>query len=456
MGREFPLTPKDVPQVKTAYRRIGTPIPVPASIPRLEQLRQHEPASMGGQPPIIWHEGDGFTIRDPYGNQWIDFSAGVLVASMGYGHPRVTEAMRRQLDTGLYHTYCFANEPRIELVKKLASLAPPPLEKVFLLSTGSEATECAMKLAFTAAARAGRAVKPHLVTFENAFHGRTLGAQLAGGWPGLKDWIPGEHPEYVQVPYPDGFRTTDTSFDLFERSLEKLGVASDSVCGVMTETYQGCNAQMFPVEYARRLRQWCDDHGALLIFDEIQAAFGRTGKMFGFQHLGIVPDLITCGKGISGGMPLSAVVGRREVMDLYGPGQMTSTHTANPICCAATLANLQAIEDEGVVGNAARLAPLLAEACAAMCTASKGRIGQAAAVGLVAALQFVTPGTTTPDHDTAWEVVRRCVESGVMLFAPVGVGGGAIKINPPLTITKEAFHEGLEVVSDAVKAFCAG
>jgi 4-aminobutyrate aminotransferase / (S)-3-amino-2-methylpropionate transaminase / 5-aminovalerate transaminase len=327
---------------------------------------------------------------------------------------------------------------------------------VFLLSTGSEATECAMKLAFTYAARAGRAVKPHLVTFENAFHGRTLGAQLAGGTPGLRDWIPGQHPEYVQVPFPDGFRTTDTSFDLFERSLAQLGVAADSVCGVMTETYQGCNAQMFPVEYARRLRQWCDDHGALLIFDEIQAAFGRTGMMFGFQHLGIVPDLITCGKGISGGMPLSAVVGRREVMDLYGPGQMTSTHTANPVCCVATLANLQAIEDEDVVGNAARLGSLLAEACAAMRTASKGRIGQVAAVGLVAALQFVTPGTTTPDHDTAWEVVRRSVESGVMLFAPVGVGGGAIKINPPLTITKEALCEGLEVVSDAVKAFCAG
>ena len=115
--------------------------------------------------PIIWHEGDGFYIRDPYGNQWIDFSAGVLVASMGYGHPRVIEAMRRQLETGLYHTYCFANEPRIELVEKLAAMAPPPLEKVFLLSTGSEATECAMKLARTYAtpqgtSREGRTSSP--------------------------------------------------------------------------------------------------------------------------------------------------------------------------------------------------------------------------------------------------------------------------------------------------------
>jgi 4-aminobutyrate aminotransferase-like enzyme len=454
MGREFPLTPRDVPQVATKYRRIVTPIPAPASIARLEALRQAEPTSMGGQPPILWHEGERFLIRDPYGNQWIDFSAGVLVASMGYGHPRVLAAMRRQLETGLYHTYCFANEPRIELVRKLAALAPPPLEKVFLLSTGSEACECAIKLARTHAVRRGQPGRTHFVTFENAFHGRTLGAQLAGGWPGLKAWIAGKHPEFVQVPFPDGFRTTDTSFELFERSLAQQGVTPETVCGVMTETYQGCNAQMFPLEYARQLRRWCDRHEVLLIFDEIQAAFGRTGKLFGFEHLGVAPDLITCGKGISGGMPLSAVIGRRDVMDLYGPGEMTSTHTANPVCCAATLANLQALEDEDAVGNAARLAPILAEACESMRRASKGRVGHAASVGLVGALQFVAPGTTTPDHDTAWEVVRRCVESGVMLFAPVGTGGGAIKINPPLIITEDAFREGLDVVREAVQAFC--
>jgi 4-aminobutyrate aminotransferase/diaminobutyrate-pyruvate transaminase/4-aminobutyrate aminotransferase/(S)-3-amino-2-methylpropionate transaminase len=255
------------------------------------------------------------------------------------------------------------------------------------------------------------------------------------------------------MPFPDGFRNPDTSFDFFERRLGEVGVAPETIYGVMTETYQGCNAQMFPPEYARRLRRWCDQHGVLLIFDEIQAAFGRTGKMFGFEHLGAAPDLITCGKGISGGMPLSAVIGRREVMDLYGPGEMTSTHTANPVCCAATLANLQAIEDEDAVGNAARLAPILAQGCTEIQNASNGRIGHGASVGLVAALQFVAPGTTTPDHETAWEVVRRCVESGVLLFAPVGVGGGAIKINPPLVITEEAFREGLDVVLEAVRAF---
>src|SRR3954454_21810196 len=162
MGREFPLTPREVPRVETRYRRIVTPIPVPESVARFEKLRSFEPTSMGGQPPIVWQGGEGALIRDPFGNQWIDFSSGVLVASMGYGHPRVIEAMRQQLETGLYHTYCFANEARIALVEKLAAMAPPPLEKVFLLSTGSEAAECAMKLAFTYATRNGYAAKRHL------------------------------------------------------------------------------------------------------------------------------------------------------------------------------------------------------------------------------------------------------------------------------------------------------
>jgi 4-aminobutyrate aminotransferase-like enzyme len=182
----------------------------------------------------------------------------------------------------------------------------------------------------------GGVKKNVVVTFDNAFHGRTLGAQLAGGSPGLKEWTVEDH-RFVQVPYPDGFRQKDISFEVFEQTLAKKGVEPDRVCGVMSETYQGCNAVLMPVEYAQSLRDWCDKHGAVLILDEIQAGFGRTGRLFGFMHLGIVPDLVACGKGMSGGMPLSAVVGIEELMNLYGPGEMTSTHSANPVCAAAAL-----------------------------------------------------------------------------------------------------------------------
>jgi 4-aminobutyrate aminotransferase / (S)-3-amino-2-methylpropionate transaminase / 5-aminovalerate transaminase len=186
---------------------------------------------------------------------------------------------------------------------------PPPLKRVFLLTTGSEATECAIKLARTQGLKIGGKEKNILVSFQNGFHGRTMGAQLAGGGPALKAWLGGEDPRFIQVPFPDGFRQKDTSFQVFLDSLAAQKVDPARVCGVIGETYQGGNACLIPADYARQLRTWCDRQGAVLILDEIQAGFGRTGKLFGFQHMGIVPDLVCCGKGISGGMPLSAVLG---------------------------------------------------------------------------------------------------------------------------------------------------
>ena len=447
--REFPLVPREVERVQTRYRRIQTPIPVPESVPILEKMRAAEPRSMGGQPPIIWDGGDGCVVRDSYGNQWIDFSSGVLVTGSGHGHPKIVEAIQQTAGQGLYHAYCFPTEIRARLTEKIQSLLPDPLSRVFLVTTGSEATECAIKLARNYGLRSNDS-KKILVTFENAFHGRTMGSQLAGGSPALKSWLGDGVHEFVQVPYPDGFRCPDTSFDVFIDTLAQKGVDPNSICGVMSETYQGCNACLMPREYAQKLRKWCDEHGAVLIFDEVQAGFGRTGTLFGFEHCGVVPDLACFGKGISGGMPLSAVAGTDELMSLYGPGEMTSTHSANPICAAAALANIEIIVDGGLVENARKLEPILLEAGQKMMAGSNGRIGRADGAGLVMALQFVQPGSTNPDPETAFEVVSRSIEKGVMLFAPVGVGGGAIKINPPLLITEEILKEGLEVIAGIV------
>lgn len=449
--KEFPLIPREVGRVETQHRRIVTKIPVPESIPMLEQMRAAEPQSMGGQPPIIWDSGEGALIRDPYGNQWIDFSSGVLVTACGHSHPRIVKAIQEMVGNHLYHAYCFPTEIRARLVAKIKSLVPEPLSKVFLLTTGSEAIECAIKLARTWGLRVGGPHKKVIVSFENAFHGRTMGAQLAGGTPTLKQWLGGQNPDFVQVPYPDGFRCPDTSFGVFVHTLAEKGIDPNCVCGVLSETYQGCNAKLMPREYAKSLRQWCDEYKAVLIFDEVQAGFGRTGTLFGFEHYGIVPDIAVFGKGISGGMPLSAVVGTEELMNQYGPGEMTSTHSANPICAAAALANIETILEEGLVGNARRLEPVLLESGQRIMNSSGGRVGRADGVGLVMALQFVEPGTTTPDPETAWNVVRMCVERGVMLFAPVGVGGSAIKINPPLVINDEQLREGLAVVEEAVR-----
>ena len=449
--KEFPLTPEETQPVDTANRRIATALPVPESVPTLQRLRDLEPRSMGGQPPVIWDRGEGCRVFDPYGNMWLDFSAGVLVAASGHAHPKVTAAIAAMASRGLHHAYCFPTEIRAALVDKLTGLLPAPLAKVFLLTTGSEATECCIKLARTRGLAVGGEPKRVLVSFENGFHGRTMGAQLAGGSGGLKGWLSGAGAEFVQVPYPDGFRQADTSFEVFVDSLAAQGVEASHVCGVIGETYQGCNATLMPAQYAQRLRAWCDEHEAVLIFDEVQAGFGRTGKLFGFEHFGIVPDLAACGKGVSGGMPLSAVLGTEELMDLYGPGEMTSTHSANPICAAAALANLEVIESEGLVAGAAEMGEVLAAGARRIQAASGGAIGCVSSAGLVAALQFTAPGATAPQPEAAWEFVWEAVKRGIMLFAPVGVGGCAVKLNPPLIIGRAALEEGLAVLEEVAR-----
>lgn len=445
------LCPREVPRVGTRYRRIQTPIPVPDSIPTLQRLRRFEPRSMSGQPPVVWDRAEGIQVFDPWGNMWLDWSSGVLVTNAGHNHPRIHRAIVEQLSHGLAHNYCFPSVVRAELVERLASLVPPPLAKVFLLTTGAEACECAIKLARTWGRKLGGDAKITIVTFHNAFHGRTLGAQMAGGIPALKQWIVNFDKNFIQVPFPDGFRGPDTSFDGFLRALEAQGVRGESVAGVMTESYQGGNASFAPPEYMRALRAWCDRHDALLILDEVQAGFGRTGTFWGFEHYGIVPDVICCGKGISSGLPISAVVGREDVMDLYPPGSMTSTHTGNPICAAAALENIRVILEEGLVDNARRLGEILQPELRRIGTRFPRHIGAVHGKGLVASLHIVKPGGIEPDAALAARIVRRSVEKGLLMFAPVGYGGASVKIAPPLVITEEPLREGIAVLEEAIE-----
>ncbi len=444
------LTPREVPLVETKYRRIVTPIPVPESVPILEKLRQNEPRSMGGQPPVVWDRAEGIQVFDRWGNRWLDWSSGVLVANAGHTHPKVQQAVLDQVGHGLMHNYCFPSEIRAELAAALNRVAPEGLDKTFLLTTGSEAVECALKLARTHGKQIGGNDKITLVTFHNAFHGRTLGSQMAGGIPALKSWIVNLDPDMVQVPFPDGFRGPDTSFEGFLKALDELDVRPEQIAGVMTETYQGGNASFAPPEYIQQLRAWCDQHEALLIFDEVQAGFGRTGKYWGFEHYEVVPDLIVCGKGISSGMPLSAVIGRGPLMDLYPPGSMTSTHTGNPICAVAALANLQVIEDEDLVENAQRMGGILQPAVRRIGEKFPEHVGAVHSRGLVAALHMVVPGGVEPNAPLAGAIVRRCVEKGLLMFAPVGYGGASVKISPPLIIGEEPLRESIAVLEEAM------
>src|ERR1041385_4880096 len=450
MGQEFSITPRPVPRVETAHRRIATPVPHPESVPTLETLRKFEPQSMRGQPPLVWDRAEDIYVYDKYGNKWLDWTSGVLVTNCGHGAPEVRQAIIDQVKSGLLHNYVFPSEERAQLAEYLIQVAPKGLDKVFLLPTGSEPTECAIKLARSHGIRKGGAKKIGIVGAERGFHGRTLGAQQAGGIPGQKGWIVNEDPGIVQVPFPDGYWTEDISFDLFLSTLEKKGLKPRDVAGVMFETYQGVGPDFAPIEYIRQLAAWCKANDSLLIFDEVQAGFGRTGKFWAFEHYGVVPDVICCGKGISSSLPLSAVIGRAAIMDQFPPGSMTSTHTGNPVCCAAALANLKKIVREKLTENAARLGSILEKALRDIQARHPSVIGHYSCRGLVAGLQMTIPGKKEPNHDLAHSIVERCFHKGLLFFCPVGAWGQTVKIAPPLTITEDALREGIAVLGEAV------
>src|SRR6478672_6707441 len=419
MAREFTLVPEDVKKIHTKYRRIQTALPAPESIPTLEKLYAFEPRAMRGQPPVLWHRAEGFQVADAWGNQWIDWSSGVLIANAGHGRPEIADAIAQQAHAHLLTSFSFANEPRARLVERLVEILPEPLKKVFLYSIGSEAVECAIKMCRTYGVKGGGRSKHVIVSYQNAFHGRTLGAQQAGGIPELKQWIVNLDPGFVQVPFPDGFRTPETSFDSFERSLREQGIEPQNVAGVILETYQGGSAAFAPARYMQSLRQWCTGHKALLICDEIQAGFGRTGAMWGFEHYGIVPDIAVFGKGISGSLPLAAVAGRPDVLDQYPPLSMTSSHAGNPVCCAAALASVDLIVNERLADRARETGALMHRRLNAL-GARHPQIGRVAGKGLVAGLACVRSGSTEPNADLAFDVVRRAMYKGVLMFAPVG------------------------------------
>ena len=466
MAKSFDFIPKDVKKIETKNRRIMTKIPVPESLEIIEELRKYEPRSMSGQPLIIWDRAEGFNVYDKFGNKWIDFSSGVVVANAGHCNPEVKKAIIEQVEHGLLHNYCFPSEIRGKLAKKLVEISPEPLSKVFLLTTGAESTECAIKLARTYGKKIGGKEKIKIVTFDDSFHGRTLGAQQAGGSPKAKEWIVNLDPDINQVPYPNSFKyswadvndpaySDEECFNQFLFYLKERNIEPEKIAGIMSETFQGAWVELMPQGFAKKLREFCDQFNIVLIFDEIQAGFGRTGKLFGFEHYGIIPDLICCGKGISSGMPLSAVIGREEIMNLYGPNEMTSTHTGNPICCVAALASINYILKNNLVERSNILGKICKENLMQLQKKYPNVIGHIRGAGLAWGIIIVKDGTKEIDANLAHDIVRISVENGLLFFAPVG-SGATIKVCPPLVINEEALKEGLEVFEQVIAKAISG
>ena len=452
-GHGFTHAPTEVQKIKTRFRTICTPIPVPASLPILDTIYECESRSMHGQLPVVWDRADGFQVHDAWGNTWIDFTSTIFVTNAGHGNSRVSAAVRAVAEKPLLHTYTYATQYRADYLREIIRVTPPQFEKAFLLSAGTEATECGLKLMRLHSARAGKR-RPGILCFEGNWHGRTMGAQMMSWNPAQKEWIGYHDPNIFHLPFPYPWRD-DAMRDpvsYFEQSLnqlctkEGLDPARD-FCGVMMETFQGWGAVFYPPKFVQAVEKFCRGHGVLLAFDEMQAGFGRTGTLFGYMHYDVKPDILCCGKGAASGVPLALVLGSAEIMDLPDIGSMSSTHSANPLVCAAGLANLKALLQDGLIERAGVLGQRLHSGLEGIRSEFPNHLACVLGRGMVAALIFQSPqGNPLPSLCDA--ICEQAMRRGLLL---VHTGRESIKIAPPLCITEEALDEGIEVLREVVR-----
>jgi 4-aminobutyrate aminotransferase / (S)-3-amino-2-methylpropionate transaminase / 5-aminovalerate transaminase len=449
-GKVFSHQPIKVEKIATEYRTIKTAIPVPESLPMLEKMYEIEAQAMHGQLPMVWDRADDFQIYDQWGNIWLDFTSTIFVANAGHGNKRIVQALKGVLDKPLLHTYTYASRERIDYLEYLIKNTPKQFEKAFLLSAGTEATEVALKLMRLNGQKQGK-IKGGVICFNGAFHGRTMGAQMMTGSTPAREWIGYQDPNihHLNFPYPweidnpEDFFNTEIEQLLKDKSLD----ANKDLCGFMLETFQGWGAVFYPKEFVQALMEFAKKYNMLVAFDEMQAGFGRTGKLFGYEHYEVEPDILCCGKGASSGLPLAIVLGSKEIMDLPDIGSMSSTHSANPLVCVAGHQNLKTMLEDGLIDNSKNLGNIFHQRLNEIKNRYPGHLKYIFGKGLLAALIFMDENGN-PLSDLCDKISEKSFQKGLLV---VHTGRESIKLAPPLSITEEAMLEGVEVIEQCIK-----
>ena len=388
--------------------------------------------------PLVVKEGRGVVIEDVDGNLFLDFTSGIAVTATGHSHPQVVRAIEEQARKFLH--FCgsdFYYAPMAELAEKLCRLAPGASpKKVFLTNSGTEAVEAAIKLARYSTRRT------HLIAFLGAFHGRTLGSlSLTASRSSHRAHFGPLLPDVHHVPYGiEGIHA-------LENKLFRHEMRPDEVAAIVVEPIQGEGGYVVPpADFLGKLREICERHGILLVADEIQTGFGRTGKMFACEHWGVEPDILCVAKGIASGLPLGAMIARSDISS-WTPGTHGSTFGGNPVACAAALATIELLEN-GLVRNAAEVGAYLKERLVEL-KEKHAAMSDVRGLGLMIGVELAkTDSARTPDSQLRDQVMRRSFEKGLLLL---GCGESTIRFCPPLIITKAEADTAVDIFAATLK-----
>jgi 4-aminobutyrate aminotransferase/(S)-3-amino-2-methylpropionate transaminase len=412
------------------------------------------PRGVGQSHEVFIARGENAEIWDVEGKRYIDFAGGIAVLNTGHCNPTVIAAVKAQLDH--YTHTCFqvlAYEPYVELAERINALAPGDFtKKTLFLSTGAEAIENAVKIARAYTKRAA------IIAFTSGYHGRTLlTLGLTGKVAPYKTGFGPFPPEIFHAQFPNALHgvSVDQSIASIE-SIFKNDVEASRVAAILVEPVQGEGGfNVAPTEFLQRLRALCDQHGILLIADEIQTGAGRTGTWFAVEQSGVEPDLITLAKSMAGGFPISAVVGRAEVMDAPAPGGLGGTYAGSPMACAAALAVLKVFEKDNLLARSRQLGLRLTAGLKKM-AAKNPCIADVRGLGAMVAMELCKGGDIhQPDADMAKRLVAEATQRGLILLS-CGTSGNVIRILVPLTASDAIVDEGLAIIDAALTAVQVG
>lgn len=442
-----PLGGPSLPQ----ERRLVTAIPGPKSIALAERKSKAVAAGVSHAIPVFAAAAGGGVLVDVDGNSLIDLGSGIAVTGVGNSAPRVVEAVRAQLDQ-FTHT-CFTVTPYdsyVEVAEALNRLTPGDHEKrSALFNSGAEAVENAVKIARSYTR------KQAVVAFDHAYHGRTnlTMALTAKSMPYKSGFGPFASEIYrapMSYPFRDGGLSGAEAARLAITQIEKQ-IGAANLAAIIIEPIQGEGGFVVPAEgFLPALVAWSKKNDVVFIADEVQTGFARTGAMFACEHEGIVPDIIVTAKGIAGGLPLSAVTGRAEIMDAPHVGGLGGTYAGNPLACVAAVAAIRSFEEDGLIERAQQLGEILYDKLGALQKADP-RIGDLRGRGAMVAIELVDPVSGEPDSGLASRIATAAYTAGVIVLI-CGTYGNVIRFLPPLSISDELLTEGLQVVADAVAA----
>jgi 4-aminobutyrate aminotransferase len=399
---------------------------------------------------IVVQRAEGSVLYDRDGTRYLDFTCGIGVTNTGHCHPRVVQAIQEQAARLLHgQVNIVLHPPLLDLVRELRTVVPRGLDCFFFSNSGAEAVEGAVKLARHATRR------PNVIVFQGSFHGRTaLTMALTTSKTIYRAGYQPLPPGVFVAPYPYAFRygwsaEETESFCLREvEFLLKTQTAPWETAAILVEPVLGEGGYVVPpAGFLRGLRRICDEHGILLVADEIQSGFGRTGRWFAVEHFGATPDVVTMAKGLASGLPLSGIAARRELMERWIPGSHGGTYGANAVACAAAATTIRVIREEGLLDNAQRMGALLLERLRALQDAFPV-LGDVRGLGLMIGVEFVAPDGT-PAKDLAKVVVKRCLERRLMLLT-CGPWDNTVRWIPPLVVSQEQVEEALQVFRQAL------